>query len=108
MPPRINPVQAAPVRVSAYTATSAAGCGKAALLNAVRAHRSGLRPNSFSHTPLATWVGQVDGLDGPLPDALEHWDCRNNRLAWLGLQADSFADALRPPHTASARRGWRW
>ena len=93
MPPRINLVQAAPVRVSAYTATSAAGCGKAALLNAVRAHRSGLRPNTFSHTPLATWVGQVDGLDVPLPDALEHWDCRNNRLAWLGLLADGFADA---------------
>ncbi len=90
---RVTPAQISPVRVSAYTATSAAGHGKAALLTAVQAHRSGLRRNTFSHAPLATWVGQVDGLDAPLPDALEHRDCRNNRLAWLGLQADGFADA---------------
>jgi len=91
--PRINPAQVNPVRVSAYTATSAAGRGKAALLDAVQSHRSGLRPNTFSHAPLATWVGEVDGLDVPLPDAHEHRDCRNNRLAWLGLQADGFAGA---------------
>ena len=64
------------------------------MLEAVQAHRSGLRPNTFGHAPLATWVGQVDGLDVALPDALQHWDCRNNRLAWLGLNADGFTDAV--------------
>ena len=94
VPARITPAQIEPVRVSAYTATSAAGHGNAALLDAMQAHRSGLRPNTFSHVPLATWVGEVDGLDAPLPDAHAHRDCRNNRLAWLGLQADGFALAV--------------
>ena len=29
-----------------------------------------------------------------LPAALGHWDCRNNRLAWLGLQQDGLPDAV--------------
>ncbi len=83
----------APVSVTAYTATSAVGTGKAAMLAAVQQHRSGLRRNAFGHAPLATWVGEVDGLDEPLPDALAHWDCRNHRLAWLGLNADGFLES---------------
>jgi 3-oxoacyl-[acyl-carrier-protein] synthase-1 len=29
-----------------------------------------------------------------LPEHLTRWDCRNNRLAWLGLNQDGFADAV--------------
>ena len=89
----------APIRVADYTAVSAVGVGKAAMRTAVAAQRSGLRPNNGGAAPLATWVGQVDGLDAPLPGALAHWDCRNNRLAWLALNADGLSDAV-----ASARR----
>ena len=49
------------------TATTALDDGKAALLAAVAEHRSGLRPNAFGRHALATWIGQVDGLDAPLP-----------------------------------------
>jgi 3-oxoacyl-[acyl-carrier-protein] synthase I len=80
--------------VTAYTATSAVGVGKAAMLSAVAERRSGLRPNDFGHDPLATWIGRVEGVEAPLPDSLAHWDCRNNRLAWLGLCADGFTDAV--------------
>jgi len=90
-----------PTRITAYTATSALGRGKAAMLAAAREERSGLRPLSADdHKVLAltgtldTWVGGVEGLDEPLPEAWSHWDCRNNRLAWLGLQADGFQDAV--------------
>ncbi|CAM5785186.1 beta-ketoacyl-[acyl-carrier-protein] synthase family protein [Rhizobacter fulvus] len=93
------PQPIAPTRITAFTATSAVGVGVAAMQAAVEAERGGLRPNAFGPSPLATWVGQVDGLDRPLPASLERWDCRNNRLAWLALQADGFCDAV-----AAARR----
>ena len=90
-----------PVRVSAYTAVTALGAGKAAHEQAALAHRSGLSPlgdHDFGAAPLAaplpTWVGRVDGLHAPLPLPWAHWDCRNNRLAWLGLQSDGFADRV--------------
>ena len=96
------PTRLAPLAVTAYTATSAVGIGKAAMRAAVAAHRGGLRPNDFGHEPLATWIGRVDGVEAPLPDSLAHWDCRNNRLAWLGLNADGFLDAVA---AARARHG---
>ena len=90
MPQRIPPLQ-----VSAFTATSAVGAGKVALAAALEHSRSGLRANDFGDAPLPTWIGRVDGLeDQPLPEAFAEWDCRNNRLAWLGLQADGFMDAV--------------
>ncbi|HSW03460.1 beta-ketoacyl-[acyl-carrier-protein] synthase family protein [Aquabacterium sp.] len=86
MPPRITPL-----RISAYTATTAVGPGLAALRAALADGRSGLRANDFGDSPLSTWIGRVDGLeDLALPARWQHWDCRNNRLAWLGLQADGF------------------
>jgi 3-oxoacyl-[acyl-carrier-protein] synthase I len=84
-----------PLQISAYTATSAVGVGKAPLAEALEHSRSGLRANDFGDAPLPTWIGRVDGLeDIRLPEALASWDCRNNRLAWLGLQADGFIEAV--------------
>ena len=78
--------------VSAYSTVSAVGRGRAALLDAIRARRTGLRPNDFGGTALPTWIGRVEGIeDEPLPASLAQWECRNNRLAWLGLRADDFA-----------------
>jgi 3-oxoacyl-[acyl-carrier-protein] synthase I len=84
----------APIRVKAYTATSAVGVGKRAMAAAVEAERSGLRPNDFGPEPLPTWIGRVEGLETPLPASLSRWDCRNHRLAWLGLTADGFVQAV--------------
>jgi 3-oxoacyl-[acyl-carrier-protein] synthase I len=80
-----------PVAITAYTATSAMGRGLAAHLTSMRSERTALRPNDFTRTPLACWIGRVDALEqAALPPALAAWDCRNNRLAWLGLNQDGF------------------
>jgi 3-oxoacyl-[acyl-carrier-protein] synthase-1 len=84
----------APLPITAYTTTTAAGVGKQALLAALRGGQSALRPNDFSVAPLATSIGRVANVETtPLPEALASWDCRNNRLAWMGLLADDFIDA---------------
>ena len=84
-----------PVRVSSYTACSALGRGRAAHAAALRDRRGGLRPNDFTGTPMSTWIGRVAGLEeAPLPARFGEWECRNNRLAWLALQADGFAQAV--------------
>ncbi|MBU6246248.1 MAG: beta-ketoacyl-[acyl-carrier-protein] synthase family protein [Xanthomonadaceae bacterium] len=86
MPDRI-----APLAVSAFTTTSALGHGLAAHAHALAGEVSGLRPNDISSAPLPCWIGRVDGVeDAPLPADLAGWECRNNRLAWLGLGQDGF------------------
>ena len=89
-----------PLRISAYTATTAVGVGKTALADALQSARSGLRANDFGSAPLPTYIGRVEGLESlALPQHLASWDCRNNRLAWLGLQADGFLDAVAAART---------
>ena len=97
----------APLAVTHYTATSALGRGRAAHLEALRAGRSGLRPNDLGPfdqgAPLPTWIGRVAGVeDAPLPAELAEWECRNNRLAWLALQHDGLLEAVQ---AARARHG---
>ena len=56
------------------------------------------RPVGSTHkaTKLATWTGTVEGVDNQvLPDKLSEYNCRNNRLAQLGLEQDGFAQAAR-------------
>ena len=73
----------------------AAGAGLTALRQALEARRTGLRPNDFEPCALTTWIGRVEGVDGvELPADLAEFDCRNNRLAELGLQADDFIDRI--------------
>ncbi|MEW5297059.1 MAG: hypothetical protein WDW36_000291 [Sanguina aurantia] len=84
-----------PLAVTAYTATSAIGHGLGAQLDALQHARSGLRPNDFSSAPLDCWIGRVDGVEeSPLPAEHAQWECRNNRLAWLGLNQDGFIEAV--------------
>ena len=93
----------APIQITAYTATTAAGAGRAALLDALRVNRSALTANDFGPEPLPTWIGRVAGVEQVrLPKPLASWDCRNNRLAWLGLAADGYIDAV---HAARERYG---
>ena len=91
-----------PLAINAGTLTTALGAGCAATLSALQAQRSGLAPVQFEAVPLATWTGEVAGVDAiTLPAHLADFDCRNNRLAWLGLQQDGFIDAV-----AAARLRW--
>lgn len=105
-----------PLRISAYTLCSAAGEGREATYAALHARQGGLRRNDFGPSlgrsadpnagpatgerlgegPLATWIGRVADLERyALPDEYIAWDCRNNRLAWRGLNADGFIEAAR-------------
>lgn len=85
-----------PLPITAYTLCSALGDGRAATLAALRGRATGLAPNDFGPSPIATWIGRVRGLEAAaLPEQLADWDCRNNRLAWRGLLADGFIDAVR-------------
>jgi 3-oxoacyl-[acyl-carrier-protein] synthase-1 len=85
-----------PLAVTAFTATSALGQGNTAHLDALRAGRSGLRPNDFGKAALACWIGRIAGVEQTaLPAELADWDCRNNQLAWLGLQQDGFIEQVR-------------
>jgi len=99
------PDRISPLAISAYTATCAAGRGLDALTAALRERRSGLIENDLREYPLECHIGRVAGLEEvALPPALAHYDARNNRLAWLGLQQDGFADrvdALRARHGAA-------
>ena len=90
-----------PLRISHYTATSCLGAGLAATLAALENERSGLAPCDFETVSLETQIGKVAGVDAvALPAHLRAFDCRNNRLAQLGLEQDGFLAAVE----ASARR----
>jgi 3-oxoacyl-[acyl-carrier-protein] synthase-1 len=81
--------------VTAYTVTCAAGTGIEAFHDSLRRECTGLRRNDFPHCNLDTWIGRVAGVeDAHLPPHLADRECRNNRLAWLGLAQDGFIDAV--------------
>lgn len=91
--------------VTGYTAVNCLGTGLDAILEALRAGRSGLRPCDFPRADFETWIGRVDGLeDSPISGALARYDCRNSRLALMALQADGFADRV---SESIGRRGAR-
>lgn len=95
--------QLKPLALSAFTATTALGVGLAPLGAALLDGRSGLTACDFEGADISTWIGEVPGVDEMrLPAALSGYDCRNNRLALLGMKADGFEDAAR---SAIARYG---
>ena len=62
---------------------------------ALQEERSGLRQNDFEDAEVNTWIGRVEGLESqPVAAALCEFDCRNNRLAQLGLRQDGFEQAV--------------
>jgi 3-oxoacyl-[acyl-carrier-protein] synthase I len=92
-----------PLILSAYTATSCIGLGTATMLETLQAQRSGLTPCPPQPFGLDTCVGAVPAVDAvQLPAALAGFDCRNNRLAFLGLAQDGFAARVRE---CAARHG---
>ena len=84
-----------PLWISHFTATSGIGPGLTQTLDALRHRRGGLVPCAFDTVDLPTFIGEVPGVDDVrLPAELSAFDCRNNRLAYLGLMQDGFADAV--------------
>ncbi|HET6545626.1 MAG TPA: beta-ketoacyl-ACP synthase [Rhodanobacteraceae bacterium] len=91
MPSRITPLA-----ITAFTATSALGRGRRAHARALADGTGGLAVNDFTPAALPCAIGRVRAIeDSPLPEAFAAHECRNNRLAWLGLGADGFIDAAR-------------
>ena len=89
------PAPIRPLRITAYTATTANGIGRRALFEALSGRRTGLKPNDFESGRPPTFIGRVAGVESaPLPGEFAEWECRNNRLAWLGLNADGLRDAV--------------
>ncbi|MES2280625.1 MAG: beta-ketoacyl-[acyl-carrier-protein] synthase family protein [Pseudomonadota bacterium] len=84
-----------PLWLSSFTATSCIGSGLKPTIASLATHSSGLAPCSFDTVDLPTFVGEVGGVDDiRLPADLAGFDCRNNRLAMLGLMQDGFSRAV--------------
>lgn len=84
-----------PLAISHYSVVNCLGAGSRAVADAIRDRRSGLTPCDFETVALDTYIGRVPGLEEARvrPD-LGAYDCRNNRLAQLGLELDGFAGAV--------------
>ncbi len=84
------------LKLSAYTLCSCLGQGKQEHRDALSEERGGLRQVDFEGIDLQTWIGRVHGVeDVLLPEKLRAYECRNNRLAQLAIESDSFADSVR-------------
>lgn len=84
-----------PLAFTRIAIASSAGIGIDATVNALRARRTGLAPCAFETVQLETCVGQVADSDLlPVRPDLAEFDCRNNRLAQLGLSQDGFEQAV--------------
>jgi 3-oxoacyl-[acyl-carrier-protein] synthase-1 len=84
-----------PLVLTHFTATSCIGRGLGETLASLEQQRTGLAPCRFETVTLDTYVGEVAGVDDEcLPRELAEFDCRNNRLARLGLRQDGFAAAV--------------
>jgi 3-oxoacyl-[acyl-carrier-protein] synthase-1 len=84
-----------PLFLRCFTATSSIGRGLGPTLESLHAQRSGLRHCAFETVTLDTHIGEVPAVDEVrLPATLQRFDCRNNRLARLGIEADGFIDEV--------------
>ncbi|MGU7781469.1 beta-ketoacyl-[acyl-carrier-protein] synthase family protein [Burkholderia sp. PU8-34] len=84
-----------PLLLSHFTATSCIGRGLDATLDALRNARGGLVPCDFERADLDTWIGAVHGVDAqPVRADVADFECRNNRLAQLGLMQDGFGERV--------------
>jgi 3-oxoacyl-[acyl-carrier-protein] synthase I len=84
-----------PLVLSKFTAASAIGRGTTQILESLVGERSGLAPCRFETVRLDTHVGEVADVDAQsLAHEWRRYDCRNNRLAEIGLRQDGLAEAV--------------
>lgn len=84
-----------PLFLSHFTATSCIGQGLQQTLDALRQGKQALKPCDFETVDLNTLIGEVSGVDAvKMPADMADYNCRNNRLAKLGLEQDGFNDAV--------------
>jgi 3-oxoacyl-[acyl-carrier-protein] synthase-1 len=64
-------------------------------LDTLRQGRHSLKPCDFETVDLPTFIGEVEGVDDvKMATGMADYNCRNNRLAQMGLEQDGFADAV--------------
>ena len=86
-----------PLTLTAMTTANPLGLGLAATWDGLRHDRHGLRPNDFEDATIKTWIGRIDGLETePITGALAEFDCRNNRLALVGIAPGRIRTSRRP------------
>lgn len=84
-----------PLLLSHFTATSCIGQGLQQTLDALRQSKLALKPCDFETVDLNTLIGEVNGVNAvKMPLDMVDYNCRNNRLAKLGLEQDDFKDAV--------------
>jgi 3-oxoacyl-[acyl-carrier-protein] synthase-1 len=84
-----------PQYITRYSIACSAGVGSEAMLQALRSQGSGLTRCDFESAVLDAWIGRVpEKFLLPPAAGLEKFDCRNNRLAALGLATDGFGNAV--------------
>ena len=84
-----------PLIIRSYSTANCLGAGRGPLYAALRERRSGLTHCAFETVDLDTYVGQVPDAElAPLRADLKDFECRNNRLAQLGLRQDGFEQAV--------------
>lgn len=94
------PIQ--PLSITASSLVNALGRGKQAVAEKLAASESGLTQASYPGLEFETWIGQVEAAASyPLEAELASFNCRNNRLAKLGLDSDGFREAV-----AQAKRNY--
>lgn len=92
-----------PLLLSHFTVTSCIGKGLQQTLDALLQGRKTLKPCDFETVDLPTFIGEVEGLDAVrMPTDMTEYNCRNNRLALLGLEQDGFNQAV---NVATAKYG---
>lgn len=94
-----------PVDITAYTATNAAGTGRAALHRALVERHSRLRPWRDPDC-LETCIGELRDTDvEPVVARLADYDCRNHCLAQLAMRLGGFNTAAAAPGNVMAAVG---
>lgn len=84
-----------PLLLSHFTVTSCIGRGLQQTLDALRHGRHELKPCHFETVDIATFIGEVEGVDDvKMAAGMSDYNCRNNRLAQLGLEQDGFNEAV--------------
>jgi len=64
-------------------------------LEALQQGRKALKPCDFETVELSTFIGEVNAVNTvKMPADMADYNCRNNRLARLGLEQDGFNDAV--------------
>lgn len=89
------PALMSPLALTRKTLVTAVGRNMEAHRHALHERRSGLTRCDLPHADLDTMIGRVAGLeDEALGGDIAAFDCRNNRLAAIALEADGFKDAV--------------